>query len=97
MVTETEALDPSVRAKSPAEHGALAALFQDSLQYFRNGDTTYQLFDIRRDPGQLNDLIATPVGCRLAVDLDARLRGVATMPATPPFTATRCPGGGGAS
>ncbi|MBK8248076.1 MAG: sulfatase [Gemmatimonadetes bacterium] len=95
VVTETEALDPSARAKSPAEHGALAALFQDSLQYFRNGDTTYQLFDIRRDPGQLNDLIATPAGCRVAVELDAHLRGVAALPATPPFTATRCLGMGG--
>ncbi|MBL8958877.1 MAG: sulfatase [Gemmatimonadetes bacterium] len=96
VVTETEALDPSVRAKSPAEHGALAALFQDSLQYFRNGDTTYQLFDIRKDPAQLNDLIATPEGCRRAIDLDARLRGVTAMPATPPFTSARCAVAGGA-
>jgi arylsulfatase A-like enzyme len=96
VVTETEALDPSVRAKSPAEHGALAALFQDSLQYFRNGDSTYQLFDILRDPAQLNDLIATSEGCRLAVTLDARLRAVAAMPATPPFTDARCPARGGA-
>lgn len=90
VVTETEALDPSARAKAPAEKGALASIVQDSLQYIRNGDGTYQLFNIRRDYAQAVDLVTSPVWCGVAVRLDSILRGVSREPATPAFTSEQC-------
>ena len=90
VIAETEALDPSARARSPAEHGALATIVRDSLQYLRNGDSTYQLFDIGRDPAQAHDLTGTAAGCVAAVALDSILRAHAAMPRTPAFGMARC-------
>ncbi|MBC7896711.1 MAG: sulfatase, partial [Cytophagaceae bacterium] len=91
VVTETEALDASTRDKAPAARGALASIVSDSLQYIRNGDGTYQLFNIRQDYAQETDLVTSPAGCAVAVRLDALLRATTALPRTPPFTEERCP------
>ncbi|MGQ0647593.1 MAG: sulfatase [Gemmatimonadaceae bacterium] len=90
VVSETEALDPSARITSPAERGALASVLRDSLQYIRNGDSTYQLFNVVRDYAQDSNLVALPAACGGIPELDSLLRSVSTVPATPPFTRDRC-------
>lgn len=90
VVTETEQLDPSARSISPAHRGPLASLVWDSLQYVRNGDSSYDLFDVRHDYGQVHDLLQDSASCGIAVRLDSLLRGVSREPATPALTDARC-------
>ncbi len=92
VVTETEALDKSVRLKAPAERGALASIVRDSLQYIRNGDSTYQLFDVRHDYAQLVNLVDAPGFCVRVAELDSILRTVSRVPGTPAWTVHRCVG-----
>ena len=90
VVTETEQLDRSTNTKSPAQRGPLASVFRDSLQFMRNGDGTYQLFNVVNDYAQGRDLLEAPAGCVAATTLDAMLRGVARQPSTPAYTMARC-------
>lgn len=90
VVTETEQLDATSRSKAPAAHGPLASLLVDSLQYIRNGDSTYQLFHHVRDPFGLSDIIADPDGCAAGIKMDAALRALAPLPATPALTDAEC-------
>ena len=90
VVTETEQLDRSTNTKSPAQRGPLASVFRDSLQFIRNGDGTYQLFDVVNDYAQQRNLLEVPAGCVAGTALDAMLRGVARQPSTPAFTMGRC-------
>lgn len=92
VVTETEQLDRSRNTKAPAMHGPLASLFRDSLQFIRNGDSTYQLFDVLHDYAQERDLHADPRGCLAGVAMDSMLRQVARLPATPAYSAGHCVG-----
>jgi arylsulfatase A-like enzyme len=97
VVTETEALDRTARVKAPAERGALASIVRDSLQYIRNGDSTYQLFNVRRDYAQETNLVGAPVFCHEAVQLDSLLRLVSREPRTPAYSSDRCRSAGPAS
>ena len=90
VVTETGALDATARRRSPAERGPLASIVSDSFQYMRNGDTTYQMFNVKRDYGEEHDLAGDAVHCSRAVRLDSLLRAVSRVPATPPFPSSRC-------
>lgn len=90
VITETEALDPSARKHQPAERGAMAAIVRDSLQFIRNGDSTYQLFDVVHDYAQERDVIGTATGCAASVELDSLLRAASREPRTPPFSTARC-------
>ena len=90
VVTETEGLNPASSAGSPADRGSLASIVRDSLQFIRNGDSTYQLFNVVRDAAQARDLVNTPEGCAIAVALDSILRTVSRVPATPAFAQSRC-------
>lgn len=90
VVTETEQLDRSTNTKAPAMHGPLASLFRDSLQFIRNGDSTYQLFDVVQDYAQLHDLLDDPDRCQSGVVMDSVLRLVTPLPATPSYTAEKC-------
>lgn len=91
VVTETEQLDRSTNTKAPAQRGPLASLFRDSLQFIRNGDSTFQLFDVHNDYGQERNLLHVSEGCRLGASLDSILRRVALLPRTPAHAAERCP------
>ncbi len=90
VVTETEQLDRSTNTKAPAQRGPLASLFRDSLQYIRNGDSTFQLFDVVNDYGQARNLLEVSEGCLLGAALDSMLRQVAPLPKTPAHSADRC-------
>jgi arylsulfatase A-like enzyme len=96
VTSETEQLNPAWPNKSPAYKGPLAAVFLDSLQYIRNGDSTYQLFDVHKDYAQTRNLLVTRTGCAEGMKLDSRLRDLALLPSTPPLTAERCPFSAGA-
>ena len=90
VVTETEQLDRSTNTKAPAQRGPLASLFRDSLQYIRNGDSTFQLFDVVNDYAQARNLLEGSEGCLLGAALDSMLRQVAPLPKTPAHSADRC-------
>jgi arylsulfatase A-like enzyme len=93
VITETEQLDATSRVKSPAARGPLASIIADTLQYIRNGDGTYQLFNVVRDYPQQHNLLETQQGCAIGARLDSLLRARATLPATPPLTRERCGSG----
>jgi len=93
VITETEQLDATSRLKSPAARGPLASIIADTLQYIRNGDGTYQLFDVLRDYQQLHNLLESDQGCVVGERLDSLLRTMAPLPATPPLTRADCGSG----
>jgi arylsulfatase A-like enzyme len=93
VITETEQLDATSRLKSPAARGPLASIIADTLQYIRNGDSTYQLFNVLRDYPQKHNLLENQEGCAIGERLDSVLRAMATLPATPPLTRDRCGSG----
>jgi arylsulfatase A-like enzyme len=51
---------------SPAAKGAMKSLIIDNMHYIRNGDGTEEVYDLRNDPAEQNDLIQTPRGVETA-------------------------------
>jgi arylsulfatase A-like enzyme len=90
VITETERVSLGWPPRSPARAGALAALFTDSVEYIRSGDSAYQLFDIRRDYAQNRNLLRDPGGCGRGIVADSILRSLAALPASPPLDPVRC-------
>lgn len=62
-------LSRGVNADSTAPHarGSMRALTDDSLNYIRNGNGTFEIYAYRRDPAQEHDLARGPHGALRAV------------------------------
>lgn len=95
VVAETEQLDGRKRDHVPASWGPLASIVADSLHFVRNGDGSFELYNLDTDSGETSNLAASPEWCEVAAALDERLRRVATKPSTPTFDAARCRDGRG--
>jgi arylsulfatase A-like enzyme len=89
VISETEQVSAGWPV-SPARSGPLAALITDSTEYIRNGDSTYQLFDMRRDYAQTRNLLTAEPGCENGIVADSVLRSLAGFPASPPLDRARC-------
>ncbi len=61
---------------APIGRGDMAALFSDSLHYILNGDGVEELYDLRDDPGELEDLAGLPDRDTTLQRLRAMLDGI---------------------
>src|SRR5687768_3683524 len=95
VVAETEQLDGKKKDHVPASWGPVASIVTDSLHFIRNGNGTFELYDLAADSGETRNLAASAAWCDVAAALDERLRAIATKPSTPAFDTARCRGGTG--
>jgi arylsulfatase A-like enzyme len=51
---------------APAAKGDMKSLITGYMHYIRNGDGSEEVYDLRNDPGEQNDLIQTPRGVETA-------------------------------
>jgi arylsulfatase A-like enzyme len=72
---EPESLDPVLSELShapwepesiPVSKGDMKSLVTGDMHYIRNGDSTEEVYDLRHDPMERNDLIQTPRGAEAA-------------------------------
>ena len=61
----SELSHPSLRDGAPAE-GYMRSLVTGDMHYIRNGDGTEEVYDLRIDPVELNNIIETPRGTNAA-------------------------------
>lgn len=95
VIAETEQVDGTKKDRVPASWGPLASIVADSLHFIRNGNGTFELYDVVADAGETRNLVASPAWCDVAAALDERLRSMATKPSTPAFGVAQCRGGRG--
>jgi arylsulfatase A-like enzyme len=95
VLAETEKLDGSKKDHVPASWGPLASIVMDSLHFIRNGNGTFELYDLKADAGETRNLATSISWCDVAATLDERLRAEAREPATPAFDVVRCRTGAG--
>jgi arylsulfatase A-like enzyme len=80
---EQENLDPVLselshapwEASGPVSKGDMKSLVTGDMHYIRNGDGTEEVYDLRHDPAERNDLIQTPRGEEAAAHARRMIEG----------------------
>jgi arylsulfatase A-like enzyme len=81
---EPESLDPVLselsyapwEASGPVSKGDMKSLVTGDMHYIRNGDGTEEVYDLRHDPAERNDLIQTPRGAEAAAHARHIIEGI---------------------
>jgi arylsulfatase A-like enzyme len=81
---EPENLDPvlselshaSWEVGAPVAKGDMKSLVTGDMHYIRNGDGTEEVYDLRHDPAERNDLIQTPRGAEAAAHARHIIEGI---------------------
>jgi hypothetical protein len=95
VIAETEKLDGNKRDHVPASWGPLSSIVTERMHFIRNGNATFELYDLAADSGETRNLASAPEWCESAAALDMTLRRLAAKPSTPAFDTVKCRAGNG--